>query len=1113
MSEEVRFRAWLLRAAIPQWHNAFDEPLRQSANDYITHSLGVPLDHPLTQFYLRNVSYASLSRSLEIDAVFAARMRLAPYPTIEEQDHWVNQRVAEALVGEAHATPIHGLTIDTRVVAAEEMLQSVHAWCIRTPHPPYTLTILSTKADTSPIVIRFFKAVELLDYLARDLQGVEMSRDSNGLTLDTANASELERKGLFDGAILTLDGPSGGGNNKESTMVVNSGTMKITLMSHSSGTDEHNCGLREIKQALGLTKRHFATIRRDAKLPAAGDLTPSQLRLAYDSMILTVPDTHLRSFSVTCPGADDEEYQAWINSRGTMLMLYYQPPRPDQAPDPEIVAVDQDDDVSTTAASSSRSRASKAPSITPSRISHHSSRSRAANAAAVGGARRQRATGGHYWLVVAVEPCTTGASDQLPTVHDGVGQRGLLMYDIETRPAENITRVVGTRSWHPHVPTILCAAYQPISRDGSLGPDHCGGVMHVHFESVPAPRVIPQLSPVILSCVDQFLKWLRDQSTLGLHYNVYAHNGGGFDHRFLLDAMPASKVEEAELLLRGHTIVRMKYSNHVFRDTCLVLQASLDVLCASFAVDVAKQTSFDLHGTAMSNLQLCFYRPELNLADFMKLMVDDPEFWTLYVSYCDKDSHSLLLVWRRFANAYETLVRTIDPRLLSKCAAASATTVGSMALKLFRESAGLKSPLALAALEATHQGAQGAAINAELRKYVRGGISHCAEARIVMSGVTGYDVTSQYPAALMEADIPAGQASIRNSDDYALTIEEPGFYQVISAVWSGTAPKFLPVTRDETDGGFEPHDASLDWAAQPTNFRASSSKIAMLVRMGWLVSYNLRSGVVFPTSIKGAMIFGHTVNALFAEKRKQDGLKGKPGFNPALRYTVKLLLNSFTGKLVENTGRYRNLTRGGPDSAPEAYIGRGRFVYSDAGRINTLVTAGLCVYEQSKMLLFERYMAKLPGGPDVAYAVETDGFYVPTEVATEFEKTITKHLGTGELGSLVREKQVEVGLFFGKKAYALLSMRQALGQDPIDPQKDVRLKGISLNITQPDGTKKSLVTAELLNKLTTGEAVSVEMDMWDHELVRRVEPHEAGQHIDTGPRRTTRMVKFRAATL
>lgn len=1116
---DPKFRPWLLRAAIPEWHRTFDKELYQCAIDIVTHSLGKPLDHPLTQMFLRNAAFENLAKCLENDAVFLARMSREPYPSIEEQDRWVNQKVDEILAGELKNKPKHSLTIDTRNVTIESLLTAVNEWCLTTPNPPYTLTIISTQAETTPTIMRFFRATDLLTYLTKDLSGVKFSRDSQGLTLE---GGELENKGLFNDAILAFDGPLGGGGTKTSIKRQRCGIHMLTLLSHSSGNDEINCGIRELKHVFGVTKKHFSVIRRESGLPLDTKLTPMELRSVFNTMRLSRPDTPYKTFSVTCAGTDPTEFENWIENSDTSVMLYFEPGKPDQSPDPQIAADEDEDSIASLTPSACRSSASF--------ITRTKTREREALMKSVGGARRQRSSCGHYWLVINIErqsdididkECCNNEIKEEEDIEDDVTgtykrktKRGIMMYDIETREATNITRIVGSRSWHPQVPTILCVAYQTLIRDGAIGPDYTGGVMHKRFESVPAPRVIPQLSPIILSCVDQFLRWLLDMSSLGLNFNIYAHNGGGFDHRFLLDAMTAVQVQQAQLLLRGHTIVKMEYSTHIFRDTCLILQAPLDMLCSSFGVDVSKQTSFTLHGQTISNTQLCFYKPEISIAEFLKLSVTDKEFWDLYVSYCDKDCHSLLLVWRKFCTAYKEIVISIDPNLLCKCAASTSTTVGSMAMKLFTEAAKIKSPHAFSLLELTHEGAHGAAINVELRKYVRGGISHCNGSRAVYDGVTGYDITSQYPAALMDADIPVGKAEILDSDDYELDLTQPGFYQVINAVWSQNCPKFLPVTRDDTStSNYEPRETSLNWAENPTSFRASFSKLQMLVRLGWLVSYDLRSGVVFQTTVKGSLIFGDTVNALYAEKRRQDIFKSSndPNFNPVLRFTVKLLLNAFTGKLVENTGKYRNLTSPGDDSQPQAFIGRGQFVYSNAGRINTLLTAGLCVYEQSKIILFERYVTKLPGGPDVVYAVETDGFYVPSSVVLKFESEITQFLNTGKLGSLVREKQTEAGLFLGKKAYALLSIKQLVGEEELNRESLIRLKGISLYVTQPDGTKKSVISHEVLTKLSLGESVTLEIDMWDHELVKRCYTGNLGTHIDSGPRRSSRVVKFERA--
>ncbi len=89
-----------------------------------------------------------------------------------------------------------------------------------------------------------------------------------------------------------------------------------------------------------------------------------------------------------------------------------------------------------------------------------------------------------------------------------------------------------------------------------------------------------------------------------------------------------------------------------------------------------------LHGVEVSNTELCFYRPELDAADFLELQHSDPEFWELYVMYCEYDCESLKNVWEKFESETNAAIGEMGEWVLGHVKVNSCSTVGSLAKKV-----------------------------------------------------------------------------------------------------------------------------------------------------------------------------------------------------------------------------------------------------------------------------------------------------------------------------------------------------------------------------------------------------------------------------------------------
>jgi hypothetical protein len=213
-------------------------------------------------------------------------------------------------------------------------------------------------------------------------------------------------------------------------------------------------------------------------------------------------------------------------------------------------------------------------------------------------------------------------------------------------------------------------------------------------------------------------------------------------------------------------------------------------------------------------------------------------------------------------------------------------------------------------------------------------------------------------------------------------------------------------------------------------------------------------------------------------KKKKD-----PRYNAALRATIKLYLNSLTGKLVENPSLHFSMKIQEEESS---HILNGVAVKKshNSEKINDWVTAGVMVYSYSKRLLFE-YIRCLPNDSSDVIHIETDGIYFSTRHLDAFQKKLDNYSGDypckmgDDLGNLKIEKTTkegQVAYFLGKKFYCI-TINDDYNTKPRD-KDDVniyRVKGLPQKTITADGSDDWLVDVQLYEnvfKLKEGDSVS-----------------------------------------
>ena len=602
-------------------------------------------------------------------------------------------------------------------------------------------------------------------------------------------------------------------------------------------------------------------------------------------------------------------------------------------------------------------------------------------------------------------------------------KRGQLFWDIETRviDAENAYSVLRKDVGKPRV------EQQRLHHMGDA-------ITHMCYTDYKATeqRAHSFETSSDKTSLRQFIDWLVAQSRAGKHYYAYAHNGGNFDVYFMMAAFTPEEKLQYKPTMRGSTIIKLEFCGHIFIDTMCFMATSLERLSNNYQVKTPKLTEFVVAGTPLTSLQMCFYRPELTLLQFMLLKRTKPEFWAAYNEYCAVDCVALSQVWAAFEANVERLLERFVARapmfkheLMAKCSLRQSCTIGGHALKILNVLNGTANPKKM--INAYEQYARFLEGDQEkhdfvMRNFKRGGISHCNQMGKHVGGIASVDVTSQYPAAMMGMRIPSGYS--RWVTEY---VEEAhGFYELEDLVFD-TDLSFKPVAT-VTESGV------LNWNSGKTipKLHADSYMVKYLKANFGLKSFRVVRGLVGKRDIKGSELFGNYVDVLFAEKAKEDELKeaGSPDANASYRDTIKLYLNSVTGKMNADPSKYEDLKQltaaDLADGVPTKDINGVRYKLGGSrDNTNPWIVAGVMIYSYSKRQLFE-YAHCLPDDSASVIHVETDSIYFNRSLLPAFKENLARYEGEYgcEFGSVLGSVKVEMdtdqpAYFLNKKFYTV----------------------------------------------------------------------------------------------
>lgn len=664
-------------------------------------------------------------------------------------------------------------------------------------------------------------------------------------------------------------------------------------------------------------------------------------------------------------------------------------------------------------------------------------------------------------------------------------KRGLMTFDFETRPTEEFMLIKSSNTKSYYLKDVLCKAYYKKYKSNEFE--------HKTF-----------ITNNNISSARQFLNYLNDEDKNGRHYNIIAHNGGKFDFYFILSIMTELELVSSKIQMRGNTIIGIKYNNHTFKDSCCFLTNSLENLSKSFKITHGKITKLIINNEEITSSQLCFYKPNLKFNEFLDLQKTDIDFWVNYEKYCLYDCIALYEIWEKFTTCVNSLINKINPYLLRTCSLNGVNTIGSHSKKILDNIHTIKNKNSFVKQDMLKF------IDGDKEKYdfickfKRGGISHCNKMGKHLSGICGVDIASQYPASLIYCRIPVGKSIwIKNYEPSCY-----GFYKLHNLKFK-TNYNLKPLAITKCNG-------VLEWNTDKIIkdiIYLDSYTIEYLIENYELESFDVIDGLVSQKDISGDKIFGKYINTFYEEKKEQDKLKKNKDekYNQALRETIKLYLNSLTGKLVENPSIHFSLLLGSAEDHDKKQLNGVNVskTFND-DKMNEWVTCGVMVYSYSKRLLFE-YIRCLPNNSDDVIHIETDGIYFSSRLNDKFIENINNYTGEypvkfGEdLGNLKIEKTTDEGdvaYFLGKKFYSIMIDNTYLNKERDSNDDNIyRIKGAPQMKLNDDGSKSYLVDIKLYEKIYNGKSVDVEFstlkkNLWGeninistHKMKRTINPN------------------------
>jgi hypothetical protein len=373
-------------------------------------------------------------------------------------------------------------------------------------------------------------------------------------------------------------------------------------------------------------------------------------------------------------------------------------------------------------------------------------------------------------------------------------------------------------------------------------------------------------------CSVKFIRWIIENQN-NTNFVFIGFNNSNFDNFIFLDALLTNQNEFVDeytihdIFYNGSQLLNFQMcGRHTTFDIRKHLMGSLKYNCESFKINCCSKKEFD-HNKAQ------LLHDDGKLIDW----ITNNEELKIYNEY---DVLATAVLYSKYRDALRDIPATKE--YANKLY--NTKTIGSLIYKVFDTHAKNKE-YQFKKLSYKHY--------ADLRKYkIAGRVEMFNDIQKILERIASGDACSLYPYVMSVAPVYYPVGDTTETDTYQGD-DVIGFYYCDidqSNLRAADLPKIYALKTDiENDWG---HEQILE------NYLISNVMIRLLRKYGCTVT--IKEGFYWENKVKSCEMFKFLLGFMSA-KNKQDKLnkEGSPEYNPALRETLKLLMNSLSGKVIE----------------------------------------------------------------------------------------------------------------------------------------------------------------------------------------------------------------------
>ncbi|PIA12559.1 hypothetical protein COEREDRAFT_90175 [Coemansia reversa NRRL 1564] len=481
--------------------------------------------------------------------------------------------------------------------------------------------------------------------------------------------------------------------------------------------------------------------------------------------------------------------------------------------------------------------------------------------------------------------------------------------------------------------------------------------------------------------------------------HLIGYNNSRFDNFLLLKHSLKHNDYVGHVRFAGNTIVSANINGFVVRDLCRILNMSLDKACKAFKIELAKLTGAVKH----HEVQMKFMSGKTEFSEYLAHMQN------IIRQYVIRDCESL-------SQLYKFTKRTMN-RLINLDVEEHYTLAG-MTYAAFKNMVEKEDLPVLSRYYERH--------DRFVRKAIIGGRSQMRLCKREKGDLCAIDCVSLYPYVMLNRHFPIGMPL----DTTTYIKDKIGVYKVIVYKQCEEKHNIVPLRNEKT------HRLDWNWKGE-IECVLCSVDIECLKRHGAQIT--IRNGIYWEENTNS--LFDQYFKPLIMEKQKQDIYRDsactQSQYNPAIRETCKLLMNSLSGKLAQKlyfteTEIVRNAsdvdrfyTRTIPGTQTFVQLGP---AFIAQGRKEPIATTpciyGVLIYAYAREHMYESILKHLQVGE--LYGMDTDSAFITHDCLSR----VDKHLIGNDFGQFKVELDHCNGIFIAPKCYIFYNNNDCYSTSP-----------------------------------------------------------------------------------